>query len=189
MAFPFFQCSCDQPLFGCARYGKKLVVAMGVCASVATLFGSGQAFAQSLESTEGSAIGAQATFNNNWAQTFEVTGPLGDTGTIKPFSSVSSSHLSLPDAGLASLQAEVRKLSQVGGVLEATGDVTADSTSTGLLLNLDAHDGVPSIKLTPDPAVTDSTIGASVIGTSIGVESLQVTGSSTNTVINQLSAF
>ena len=117
-----------------------------------------------------------------------MTGPIGDTGKLKPFA-VTGTEIMLPNAGLAELQANVKKLSQTGGVLEATGGVTPDSASTGLLLNHDAHNGVPSIRLTPDPAVADSTIGASIIGTSVGVGSLQVTGSSTNTVINQLSAF
>lgn len=168
---------------------RKIALSFGVVASTTSLLFSGQASAQTLESTDTTSIGASATFNNSWAQTFEATGTLGVDGGahFKPFAAVEHP-ISLPNSGLAELSATVTGLSKSGGSVEATAFIDATSSTNNLTLNADEHVGLGSLTITPDTAA-DSTIGASVIGTNIGTDEIQVTGVRTRSVINDLSAF
>jgi hypothetical protein len=62
------------------------------------------------------------------------------------------------------------------------------NTPNNVVLNASPTNGLPALEITP--GTTDSSvIGASIIGTNIGTDSLQVTGSISTTVINTLSAF
>jgi hypothetical protein len=191
-------------------FKKSLVV---FCALSAALLG-GQAVqaGPTLETRESTAIGAQANFNNSWAQTFEVKGAMTVNNTtptdlLAPFVTPTTPTLSLPNSGLASLQAQISNLTVAGGVLGANsqlGIATPLSTATtpvraavgggtaasgsGVVLNQSATDGLPALRITPGTA-DSSVIGASIIGTNIGTDSLQVTGSLNTTVINTLTAF
>lgn len=158
-----------------------------------------------LETTENSAIGAQATFNNSWAQTFEAKGEMSITsGTLLPFQQVVTPTAQLPNSGLAELVATVTNLSSDGGNLEAAasinpgelldGTTTPDGPSTtpntpnNIVLNSSGGNGLPALQITPGTA-DSSVIGASIIGTNIGTDTLQVTGSLGSSVVNTLTAF
>jgi len=148
-----------------------------------------------LETRESTAIGAQATFNNSWAQTFEAKGSMTSVnpgGLLQPFSQVPGtsilgiSTIRLPNSGLAELVATVDNLSVKGGDLTAEGQVSSQGVN-GVVINSSTVNGLPSLRITPGTA-DSSVIGASIIGTNIGTESLQVTGSLNTTVINTLPA-
>jgi hypothetical protein len=175
-----------------------------------------------LETRENMAIGAQATFNNNWAQTFEAKGSMNVEGStvespilLAPFAfvGVENTPVIIPNAGLAQLTATVTEMTVNGGQLEAAASVnplfllsldgtqdiedpdimapsstsasTTSQTGNNIVLNSSVYDGLPALRITP--GTTDSSvIGASIIGTNIGSDSLQVTGSISTTVINTL---
>jgi hypothetical protein len=150
-----------------------------------------------LETRESSAIGAQATYNNSWAQTFEAKGSMtvpGAGNLLEPFQLVQETSVQLPTSGLAELTATVSALTLAGGVLSA--DASVDPTQrvggtnnpNNVVLNASPTNGLPALALTPGTA-DSSVIGASIIGTNIGTESLQVTGSLSTAVINTLTAF
>ena len=179
-----------------------VLLASGVMA--AALVGAPAAQAgPTLESRENTAIGAQATFNNSWAQTFEAKGSMsveGGDGLLAPFASTGIDTLILPNSGLAQLTATVTEMSVRGGQLDASasvnplallGDKDEDNihnNGNSIVLNSSGEDGLPALRIKPG---TDESavIGASIIGTNIGTESLQVTGSISTTVINTLTAF
>lgn len=151
-----------------------------------------------LETTENSAIGAQATFNNSWAQTFEAKGSMSiDTteGVLVPFQQVTTPLVSLPNSGLAELVATVTNLSSDGGNLEAAASINpgvlVDGTDTPnniIVLSASEVNGLPALQINPGTA-DSSVIGASIIGTNIGTDTLQVTGSLGSSVVNTLTAF
>jgi hypothetical protein len=139
-----------------------------------------------LETTKNMAIGAQATFSNDWGQTFEVNGDLVPV-FLEPFSQTTSPVLVLPTSGLASLTATVTNLTTEGGDLDASASISIDPVlgagANGIVLNPDPSVGLPSLQIkTGDGSV----IGASIIGANIGTDSLQVTGALGTTVINTL---
>ncbi|MCP9778147.1 MULTISPECIES: hypothetical protein [unclassified Cyanobium] len=169
------------------------LISAGVCGAQSVQAGP------TLETTENSAIGAQATFNNNWAQTFEAKGAMsidiaGD-GVLLPFEQLTTTPALLPNSGLASLTATVSNMTVDGGTLDASSFVNPEATVNGnpinpnsVVLNTSTTNGLPALQITP--GTTDSSvIGASIIGTNIGTASLQVTGSLNTSVINNLTAF
>jgi hypothetical protein len=182
------------------------LVSAGVCGAQSVQAGP------TLETNQNTAIGAQATFNNSWAQTFEAKGSMTvnnatPTSLLSPFAAPTSPVLTLPNSGLASLQAEVSNLAVSGGNLGAdsqlgiansldtsatpAGSVVTGGTAasgSGVVLNQDAANGLPALRITPGTA-DSSVIGASIIGTNIGTASLQVTGALNTSVINTLTAF
>jgi hypothetical protein len=151
-----------------------------------------------LETRESTAIGAQATFNNSWAQTFEAKGSMTvptNSNQLSPFQLVTHPSVVLPTSGLAELTAKVSNMTVDGGDLEAAASVNPDQLVNGangdannIVLNANATNGVPALQITPGTA-DSAVIGASIIGTNIGTASLQVTGSLNTTVINTLTAF
>lgn len=149
-----------------------------------------------LETRENTAIGAQATFNNSWAQTFEAKGAMSMVGggELLPFQLVETTSAPLPNSGLAELTATVSNMTVDGGTLAASASVnplqrvTGANTPNNVVLNASPTDGLPALQITPG-STDSSVIGASIIGTNIGTESLQVTGSLSTTVINTLTAF
>ena len=168
--------------------------------------------AQNMQAVESSSIGAQVEFNNTWGQSFEVTGPNlggGDQGVIAPFATSgeqSSSSLKgfgkpkpikisplVPNSGVATFSASVTNLSPKGGKLTGSGQIIQGSTSNNIVLNQNSKDGVPSITVDPyqdeNGIANESTIGANILGTNIGASSLQVTGTNSYTVMNDMSAF
>jgi len=154
-----------------------------------------------LETRENTAIGAQASFNNSWAQTFEAKGSMSRVGggDLLPFQLVETTSALLPNSGLAELTATVSNMSVDGGTLNASASINPlqlvsrtitpnPNTPNNVVLNASPTNGLPALEITP--GTTDSSvIGASIIGTNIGTDSLQVTGSISTTVINTLSAF
>ncbi len=151
-----------------------------------------------LETTESVGIGAQATFNNSWAQTFEVRGSMtvpGNTNQLAPFQLVDPNSVLLPTSGLAELTATVSNMTVRGGDLDAAASVNpsqrvggATNIPNNVVLNASPTNGLPALVITPG-TTESSVIGASIIGTNIGTETLQVTGSLNTTVINTLTAF
>lgn len=179
------------------------LISAGVCGAQSVQAGP------TLETIQNTAIGAQATFNNSWAQTFEAKGSMtvpGSTPTnlLTPFAAPTTPVLTLPNSGLASLQAEVSNLAGSGGILGAdsqlgvanplstTGGTAVSggtaASASGVVLNQSSTDGLPALRITPGTA-DSSVIGASIIGTNIGSASLQVTGALNTSVINTLTAF
>ena len=170
------------------------LISAGVCGAQPVQAGP------TLETTENMAIGAQATYNNNWAQTFEAKGPMSITGgTLLPFQQVGISTVPLPNSGLAELVATVTNLSSDGGTLESSASINParlldgtnaplTNTPNNIVLNSSGGNGLPALAITPD-TTGSSVIGASIIGTNIGTDTLQVTGSLSTNVINTLTAF
>lgn len=193
--------------FASSRRAQSLLaiclISAGVCGAQPVQAGP------TLETIQNTAIGAQATFNNSWAQTFEAKGAMTVPGAtpanlLTPFAAPTTPVLTLPNSGLASLQAEVSNLAGSGGILGADsqlGIASPLSTSrdtvvsggmaasgSGVVLNQSSTDGLPALRITPGTA-DSSVIGASIIGTNIGSASLQVTGALNSSVINTLTAF
>ncbi len=180
----------------------------GYCLTLSTAFMVGAcafisipAQAQNIQTTRNSSVGAQIQYNNTWGQSFEVTGPSlggGDAGTgiITPFASttpgpgqIKITPLIVPNSGSASFNATVESLSARGGQLNADGRIDGSTTSSNIVLNQSTAVGVPSITINVAPSESESTVGANILGTNIGVESLQVTGTYSKSVINDLTAF
>lgn len=168
------------------------VLSLTLCSAVSVQAGP------TLETQESTAIGAQATFNNSWAQTFEAKGAMSidGGGLLAPFAAVGVAidPVILPNSGLAELTATVSNMTVRGGDLDASASVNplklvhGDNNANNIVLNSDTTNGLPSLRITPG-AEENSVIGASIIGTNIGTETLQVTGSISTTVINTLTAF
>ena len=150
--------------------------------------------AQNIQAIQSSSVGAQIEYNNQWGQSFEATGPNIGPTSILPFQALSTSALALPNSGTATLEAAVTHLSPRGGELDASGSIDSSSTSN-IVLSQDTTNGVPSISFNPTTASTadsvdeDDTLAANILGTNIGVDIIQVTGTNSYTVVNTLTAF
>ena len=167
------------------------LISAGVCGAQSVQAGP------TLETIQNTAIGAQATFNNSWAQTFEAKGEMSMVGggDLLPFQLVTTTSASLPNSGLAELTATVSNLNVSGGTLEASSSIDPGqlvggtaNTPNNVVLNASPTNGLPALQITPG-SVESSVIGASIIGTNIGTASLQVTGALNSSVINTLTAF
>ena len=167
------------------------LISAGVCGAQSVQAGP------TLETTQNTAIGAQATFNNNWAQTFEAKGAMSTVGggDLLPFQLVTTTSALLPNSGLAELTATVSNMTVDGGTLEASSSIDpgqllggTPNTPNNVVLNASESDGLPALQITPG-SVESSVLGASIIGTNIGTASLQVTGALNSSVINTLTAF
>lgn len=112
----------------------------------------------------------------------------------------------VPNSGRATFTASVTDLTLHGGTLMGEGEIVASSSSSNIILNQDPVDGVPSINFNPrigeieelesltdeptESAIDDNdTLAANILGTNIGVDVIQVTGTNSYTVVNTLSAF
>lgn len=167
------------------------LISAGVCGAQSVQAGP------TLETTQNTAIGAQATFNNSWAQTFEAKGAMSmvNGGELLPFQLIETTSAKLPNSGLAQLTATVSNMNVGGGTLDASSSINpaqlvggTTNTPNNVVLNASPTNGLPALEITP--GITDSSvIGASIIGTNIGTASLQVTGALNTSVINNLTAF
>ena len=170
---------------------QRIALSFGFLLSTTSILLTGQASAQSLETTDSISIGASATFNNSWAQTFEATGTLDTnqaSGNVTIFEALDpSTAIVVPNSGLAELSATVSALEQDGGDLTVSSSIVGTGGENNLVLN-GGTNGAASILITPDNS-TVTTIGASIIGTNIGTDEMQVTGVRTRTAINDLSVF
>jgi hypothetical protein len=181
---------------GSRRLGRALLCT--ALASAALASSTAAQAGPTLETRENAAIGAQATFNNNWAQTFEAKGSMsvpGNADLLAPFQLVQPTSVVLPTSGLAELTATVTNMSVTGGNLDADASVNpaqlvggAPNNANNVVLNASPTTGLPALQIAPGSS-DSSVIGASIIGTNIGTDTLQVTGSLNTTVINTLSAF
>ncbi len=113
--------------------------------------------------------------------------------------------LIVPNSGRATFSASVTDLTLHGGNLTGEGEIVASSSSSNIILNQDPMNGVPSIRFnprirdietvsslseTPESSLDDNdTVAANILGTNIGVDVIQVTGTNSYTVVNTLSAF
>ena len=171
---------------------QRIALSFGFFLSTTSILLTGQASAQSLETTDSISIGASATFNNSWAQTFEATGTLDTnqaSGNVTIFEALDpSTAIVVPNSGLAELSATVSALEQDGGELTASASIDSGTGSENNLVLNGGTNGAASILITPDNT-TVTTIGASIIGTNIGTDEMQVTGVRTRTAINDLSVF
>jgi hypothetical protein len=167
------------------------LISAGVCGAQSVQAGP------TLETIQSTAIGAQATFTNDWAQTFEAKGAMSmvDGDELLPFKLIETTSAKLPNSGLAELTATVTNMNVGGGTLDASSSINpvqlvggTTNTPNNVVLNASPTNGLPALEITP--GITDSSvIGASIIGSNIGTDTLQVTGSLSTNVINTLTAF
>ena len=160
---------------------------------------SGAALAGSvLENTQETTVGSQATFDNSWAQTFQVTGNAsvnGGTGTqaISPFAQTAAV-VSIPNSGTAVLNSSAQVCQQFcvgfegGGVVAGSASITPVGQSNNIILNSSNSNGIPAITINPN-GQPGAAFGASVIGQNIGTESLQTQGTRKSITSNRLSVF
>ena len=103
----------------------------------------------------------------------EVIGPNiggGEAGIITPFATTSTESLTitpiLPNSGAAEFSATVENLSVEGGDLQASGKFTEIPEGSNIVINPSNTTGIPSITIDSTASGSDSTIGASILGTS-----------------------
>ena len=160
---------------------------------------SGEALAGSvLENTQETTVGSQATYDNSWAQTFQVTGNASVNGgsgaqTIAPFAQTGIS-TSIPNSGTAVLNSSAQLCQQfcvgfeAGGVVVGSASITPAGQSNNITLNSSSTNGLPAITINTNGQSTGG-FGASIIGQNIGTESLQTQGTRKSITSNRLSVF
>jgi hypothetical protein len=122
------------------------------------MFSGFTAVAQSLQTTQTSTIGSVVNYDNNWAQTFSVTGgeltTTNGSAQIQPFAKVEGSdHLRFPNSGTAEFKASVTNLSDEGGYTSGNAQISGLSINS-VVLNPSSQNGVPAIViLTSSPNV------------------------------------
>ncbi|MEB3308410.1 MAG: hypothetical protein VKK98_09715 [Cyanobacteriota bacterium] len=85
-------------------------------------------------------------------------------------------------------------LSSEGGNVQASASINpgalvgGTNTPNNIVLSASSVNGLPALQITPGTG-DSSVIGASIIGTNIGTDTLQVTGSLGSSVVNTLTAF
>jgi hypothetical protein len=152
-----------------------------------------------LENTQETTVGSQATYDNSWAQTFQVTGNVsvnGGTGTqsIAPFAQTAAS-VSIPNSGTAVLNSSAQVCQQfcvgfeAGGVVSGSASITPAGQSNNITLNSSNSNGLPAITLNANDQAGGPGFGASVVGQNIGTESLQTQGTRKSITSNRLSVF
>jgi len=154
-----------------------------------------------LEVTQETTVGSQATYDNNWAQTFQVTGNASVNGgsgsqTITPFAQVAGGNVTLPNSGTAVLNSSAQLCQQfcvgfeAGGVVTGTASIAPAGASTAgnVTLNSSTTNGVPAITLKTNEQ-SGGSFGASVIADNIGTASLQTQGTRRTITSNSLSVF
>jgi hypothetical protein len=152
-----------------------------------------------LENTQETNVGAQATYDNNWAQSFQVTGSAsvnGGTGTqsIAPFSKVDGSPVTLPNSGTAVVNASIQICQltcngfEAGGTVQGEASITTAGASNSVSINQSTSNGLPAITLNPSEQPSTG-FGAITTGDNIGTSSLQVSGSRKSITSNTLTVF
>ena len=144
-----------------------------------------------LEVTQETTVGAQATYDNNWAQSFQVTGNASVNGgvgpqSIAPFSKVEGNHVVNPNSGTAELNATVQ-VYEGGGTVDGKAKITTMGASNSVTLNRES-DGVPAITIDPSEQ-SSAGFGAIINGDNIGTASLQVQGVRRSINSNSLTVF
>jgi len=177
---------------------KVLFHAAGVLlCSIGVTAGAGLA-GSVLENTQETTVGSQATYDNSWAQTFQITGNAsvnGGTGaqSISPFAQTAPS-VSIPNSGTAVLNSSAQLCQQfcvgfeAGGVVAGSASITPAGQSNNITLNSSNSNGLPAITLNANQQLGGS-FGASIVGQNIGTESLQTQGSRKSITSNRLSVF
>lgn len=181
-----------------SRTASKLLTSAAGVLLLPLILPTGAALAgPTLEVTQETTVGSQATYDNNWAQTFQVTGNAsvnGSSGSIAPFAQVAGAAVTLPNSGTAVLNGSAQLCQQfcvgfeAGGVVNSTGSITPAGASNNVTLNSSTSNGVPAITLKTNEQ-TGGSFGASVVGDNIGTASLQTQGSRKTISSNSLSVF
>jgi hypothetical protein len=151
-----------------------------------------------LENTQETTVGAQATYDNNLSQSFQVTGNASVNGgvgpqSIAPFSKVEGNHVVNPNSGTAVLDASVQICQlfcdgfEAGGAVKAEGRITTAGASNSVTLNRES-DGVPAITIDPNEQ-SSAGFGAIITGDNIGTASLQGQGTRRSINSNSLTVF
>jgi hypothetical protein len=152
-----------------------------------------------LEVTQETTVGVNATYDNSWSQSFQVSGSASVNGgvgpqSISPYSKVEGNHVTLPNSGTAVVNAAVQICQlfcdgfEAGGVAQGDARITTTGASNSVTLNNSTTNGVPAITLDPNnqPAAG---FAANVIGDNIGTASLQVQGTRRSINSNSLTVF
>ena len=150
-----------------------------------------------LENTQETTVGTQATYDNNWAQSFQVTGNAtvnGTDGSIAPFSKIEGSSVTLPNSGTAVVNAAVQICQlfcdgfEAGGAVNGDAKITTSGASNSILLNNSSTNGVAAITLETDKQ-SSAGFGAIITGDNIGTASLNVQGIRRSINSNTLTVF
>ena len=152
-----------------------------------------------LENTQETTVGAQATYDNNWAQSFQVTGNASVNGgagsqSIAPFAKVDGNPVTIPNSGTAVVNASIQICQltcnglEAGGTVQGEASITTAGASNSVSINQSTTNGLPSITLPPSEQPSTG-FGAITTGDNIGTSSLQVSGSRKSITSNTLTVF
>ena len=176
---------------------KLLLSASGLLFSCFSL-STGAALAGSvLENTQETTVGTQATYDNSWSQSFQVSGNAGVSGggtVISPFAQVPGSTAAIPNSGTAVLNASVQICQsfcdgfEAGGSVSGSASISPTGAANSIILNSSSTNGVPAITLNPQEQPSAG-FAANVIGDNIGTATLQTQGSRKSVTSNRLSVF
>lgn len=149
-----------------------------------------------LDATRNQTISTGATYNNSYGTSFEATGDLGGTAAFTaPGTGVNL------NSGTAYVSARVAFDGGSAGQITAVAGLSGTTLTSGTqAINMDngtitttgtnvTQPAVNAAGITIAGAGSSSTVGGSVIGTNLGVEALQASGSMSEVIVNTLSAF
>jgi hypothetical protein len=180
-----------------SRIASNLLLSSAGMLFCSAIVPTGAALAGSvLENTQETTVGAQATYDNNWAQSFQVTGNAtvnGGGASIAPFATTDALPLPLPNSGTAVLNATVSigpnsESANFQGNVEGSASISPAGSSNSVTLNQSPIDGVPAISLDLNNQPTSS-FGAITTGDNIGTAGLQVQGTRKSVTSNSLTVF
>jgi len=173
---------------------KFLLPAAGMLlCSLSISAGTAQA-GPTLETTQENTVGTQATYDNSWAQSFQVTGNAsvnGVEGTITPFSAVDGVAIPVPNSGTAVVSATVdicTTCESFTGTVTGEASISPAAAYNNINLNTSSADGVPAITLNSSQQPSAG-FGAVVNGDNIGTASLQTQGTVKTINSNTLTVF
>jgi|GEM_PF-3788324 hypothetical protein len=185
---------------------KNLRLTLGLTAAAASSAGAlmtapAQAQTNSgpgLDATRNLTINAATTFNNSYGTSFEATGdltgtaafadPVSTTANLNSGTAFVSAMVSF-EGGSAGVLAGVSGLSNS---IDTTGSQGITRNSSTIAINGGGNSVLGTVNpvgLVINGAGSSSTVGGSFIGTNIGTEVLQVGGSMSEVIVNELSAF
>ena len=174
-----------------------LLSASGLLLSCFSL-STGAALAGSvLENTQETTVGTQATYDNSWSQSFQVTGNAGVSGggtVISPFAQVPGASAAIPNSGTAELNASAQLCQnfcdgfEAGGSVSGSASITPAGAANSIILNSSSTTGVAAITLNPQEQPSAG-FGAIITGDNIGTATLQTQGTRKSVTSNRLSVF
>ena len=176
---------------------KLLLSASGLLLSCFSLSTVAALAGSVLENTQETTVGTQATYDNSWSQSFQVSGNAGVSGggtVISPFAQVPGASAAIPNSGTAVLNASAQLCQnfcdgfEAGGSVSGSASITPVGAANSIILNSSSTTGVPAITLNPQ-GQPSAGFAANVIGDNIGTATLQTQGTRKSVTSNRLSVF